>query len=244
MYFNIQKFFNFDRSHLFVSSLSTFYFQMVEEFTKSIEFNHILDVPPDFQIEIMFLNLHVWFLLNRFSDFNNSGFVGAFKNYLLNQLESYVEDNIMKLHINRKNDFILDTNHYLQNCQKFLTYHFKGNPKTISNPIYKLDALVWTLIFFEKVDRYDERVYIVANYILETYYYMQTLTIDDFKAFNMSFNVFRIPVNYRQRIEKINPPLSKAEFEAEKSKPADLKKSYRYDYNEDSALLPMDDKVE
>lgn len=47
--------------------------------------------------------------------------------------------------------------------------HFNKNPKTKVNPIIKLDALVWSTIFFEKISRYSEEVFLMADYFYQNY---------------------------------------------------------------------------
>ena len=54
--------------------VKTIFFRL-EEYLKSVEFNHILNVPPDFFIEFYILNFHVWVILNRLKDFRNDYFV-------------------------------------------------------------------------------------------------------------------------------------------------------------------------
>jgi len=36
----------------------------------------------------------------------------------------------------------------------------------------KLDALVWSAVFFEKVHRYSDEVYLMSEYLLQNYYYI------------------------------------------------------------------------
>ncbi len=40
------------------------------------------------------------------------------------------------------------------------------------NPYVKLDALVWSTIFFEKVQRYSDEVYIMTEYFYKNYLYI------------------------------------------------------------------------
>ena len=241
--FKLNKYFNYDRSHGYINKLSVFYFQQIEEYLKSIEFNQVLDIPPDFQIELMILNVHIWMIINRLNDFEQNGFIGAFKNYLTNILNKYTEENIMRLHINKKNDFILDTKFYLENCQKFLNYHFRGNIKTSNKPIVKIDSLIWTLVFFEKVDRYDERVYLFSGYILEMIKEMEKMTIEDFKSFNLNLNPLIIPIDYKKRIIDANPQLSNEEMAIEKNKDQNNKKKYRYDFEEKMDFKLPEDQI-
>lgn len=61
-----------------------------------------------------------------------------------------------------------------------LDYHFNKNTKTLKNHYVKLDALVWSLIFFEKVPRYSNAVYVMAEYLKANYDYIQTMSMQEF----------------------------------------------------------------
>ena len=48
-----------------------------------------------------------------------------------------------RIHLKKKHDFIRDVNHFMMNNRLAYDRHFNKNPKTSSNPYYKIDALVW-----------------------------------------------------------------------------------------------------
>ena len=49
------------------------------------------------------------------------------------------------------------------------SYHFNYNPKTKDNPYIKIDALVWAIVYAEKVERYADEVYLFSEYIIKNY---------------------------------------------------------------------------
>jgi len=67
-----------------------------------------------------------------------------------------MEKEVSKIHLRKKNEFVKDVDNYMRISTSYLEYHFNRNPKTIANNYYKLDALVWSIIFFEKLPRYSE----------------------------------------------------------------------------------------
>jgi len=75
----------------------------------------------------------------------------------------------------RKFKKIEDIENYLFAIRRNLDFHFFVNGATTAQPEYKLDALVWTCIFHEKVPRYSERVYKMSQYLLRHYQYLKTL---------------------------------------------------------------------
>ena len=56
----------------------------------------------------------------------------------------------------RKMKKIEDIDNYMYAIRRNLDFHFFINSKSVENPYYKLDALVWSSIFHEKVPRYSD----------------------------------------------------------------------------------------
>lgn len=95
----------------------------------------------------------------------------------------------------------------MSSSRHYLEYHFNRNPKTIKNNYYKLDALVkgllffnyevWTIVYFEKVPRYCEAVYMVAEYLKANYDYIQTLPYSKFEQCDVQFDVYKMGVDFK-----------------------------------------------
>lgn len=66
----------------------------------------------------------------------------------------------------RKAKKIEDIDNYMYAIRRNLDFHFFINGKSVDNPYYKLDALVWSSIFHEKVPRYSQQVYKMSEYIV------------------------------------------------------------------------------
>lgn len=224
-----------------VLSMANKHLELIEEHVKSIEFNHVLSVPPDFNIESSFKNMHLWLIMSRLNDFGDSSMAKTLNIYFGRNFKEYVEKSINQIHIHRKSNFIADTNYFLETTRKVLNFHFKENKDTLYNPISKIDALVWTNIFYEKIDRYDQRVFMVASYLLENYRYMKTRSLEDIENFNIQWNCFSLPVDYREVIEAINPPLSPEEYRIERKKADNQEKKYRYDCVSTTPMVLNDD---
>ena len=60
----------------------------------------------------------------------------------------------------------------METSKRYLEYHFNKNPPTMANNYHKIDALVWSVVFFEKVPRYDNKVYLMAEYLKANYDYI------------------------------------------------------------------------
>ena len=81
-------------------------------------------------------------------------------------------------------------------------------------PEFKLDALVWSCIFHEKVPRYSEQVYKTSMYLLQHFKYMRTLSFTDIEKGNFEFSTTRLPQVCREAFTRlgVNHPLSPEEF--------------------------------
>lgn len=63
------------------------------------------------------------------------------------------------------------------------------NPNTI---YYQLDALIWSTVFFEKVPRYSDEVYMMAEYFKQQRDYLKTCTVKDFEDALIEFDAYRV----------------------------------------------------
>ena len=138
----------------------------------------------------------------------------------------------------RKHRKIEELDNYLFAIRKNLDYHFFIHGISSQTPEYKLDALVWSCIFHEKVPRYSNQVYKASQYLLQNFRYMQTLSFTDIEKADFEFSTLRIPMgNIRQEFTKLaaNKPLSPEEFEKEQDSPYTVKK-YHYSHKHPEEL--------
>lgn len=135
-------------------------------YVNSLEFARVLDIQPDFHITHAIVNLHIWLLVDRLKRFKTKS-----ADYLVYQIErnfkEFTVKRVGKIHLRKKNDFIKDLNMFMLANRMSYDRHFNKHPLTARNPLIRLDALVWSTVFFEKVKRYDNCVYIFAEYLIE-----------------------------------------------------------------------------
>jgi len=132
---------------------------------------------------------------------------------------------------------IEDIENYLFSIRRNLDFHFYINGATTFDHTYKLDALVWTCIFHEKVPRYSSQVYRMSHYMLEHFKYLKTLDYYQIEKGLVEWSVNRIPFNARETFTRLNAnrPLSEEEFVKEKESPYKTKK-YHYNYRHNEEL--------
>lgn len=63
-----------------------------------------------------------------------------------------------------------DVNGSMVNNFNMFDHHFNYNELTILDHYLKSDALAYSAIFLGRVDWYEERIYKMASYIVETYW--------------------------------------------------------------------------
>eukprot|EP01017_Pseudomicrothorax_dubius_P041819 TRINITY_DN6744_c0_g1_i2.p1 TRINITY_DN6744_c0_g1~~TRINITY_DN6744_c0_g1_i2.p1 ORF type:complete len:580 (-),score=146.87 TRINITY_DN6744_c0_g1_i2:150-1889(-) len=208
-------------------------------YTSSLEFTRVMNIPPDFHIELAVLNTHVWLLYNRLRAFEDHIEVKVIRKHLLTMFGRISVERGTRIHLRKKDDFIKDVNHYMLTIRNSYDRHFVKNPVTAATPLYKLDALIWSTVFFEKVTRYAPEVYLMAQYIYQQMRYLDSLPLEAFLDADIDWDVFRIPIDYKSAIAKLNPPLSPEEYEKEVASDKKFKRHY-YSFDEPNVQLPMD----
>lgn len=69
----------------------------------------------------------------------------------------------------------------------------------------------------------------MSEYFVQQFNYLKTLSFSDIEQGNIDWCAYRVPFNFRDKLIKINPPLSEDEFEKEHNSPYKVKK-YHYNF--------------
>ncbi|CAD8058314.1 unnamed protein product [Paramecium sonneborni] len=194
-------------------------------YTNCIEFLRVLDIPPDFHIELSIINVHIWLICNRLQQINTRE-SNNLATLLFKACDRYISEEVDKIHLRKKHDLVRDIEAYMQTSRKYLEYHFNRNIQTVKNNYFKLDALIWSIIFFEKIPRYSDKVYLVAEYIKSNYDFLNSLSYQSFEDCVVEFDIFKMKIDYKTQLLQVNPPLSEKEFEQEFLSDNKIKKYY------------------
>lgn len=165
------------------------------------------------------------------------------KKILLETFNRYIDMKVSGIHLKKKNDFIKDLTTFMRLNRNTFDRHFNLNVKTAHNPIYKIDSLIWSTVFFEKVDRYSPIVYRMGEYLLKNYQAIKKLSLLDIEKGLINFDIFRMDFDYKEQILEVNPQLTKEEFEAELDSPNEIKKFF-YTYDDPDYVMPIDAEKE
>ena len=132
----------------------------------SWEFVNTMDVENDFHINHSIANMHVWLLYQRLRDFSENKYAFQLKEELIESFNKLTKAEMNDVDVLRKQKKIDDIENYLFAIRRNLDFHFFINAKSVENPYYKLDALVWSCIYHEKVPRYSEKVQKMSEYLI------------------------------------------------------------------------------
>lgn len=181
--------------------------------------------------------MHLWLLYQRLRDFSHNKFAWLLREELIDTFNGMIKAEMDTVDVLRRHKKVEQIDNYLYAIRNNLDFHFHINGVTVEQPEFKLDALVWTCVFHEKVPRYSDKVYRMACYMLEHFKYLKTLDYTDIEKCNVEWSVNRVPFNPRERFTRIsaNQPLSIEEFEKEYESPY-LTKKYHYNFRHESEL--------
>lgn len=158
---------------------------------------------------------------------------------LQHQFDLFVDQEVNAIHLKKKNDFVANLKYFKDLNQGLFEKHFYSDPKTSLNPYYKIDALVWSSILFEKVERYSDTVYILSEYFIQHLKYLNSLDLDGFMNGQIDFDVYRTSLDFKEKIQAYNKPLTEEELEAELESPNPVK-SFHYTFDDPNYEMPID----
>mgnify|MGYP006893775702 CR=1 FL=1 len=153
-------------------------------------------MPQDFHINHAIANMHIWLVYNRLRDFSENKFAFMMKEDLLDAFNRMTKDEMDNVDVLRKMKKIEDLDNYMFAIRRNFDFHFLINAKSVDNPYYKVDALVWSSIFHEKVPRYSEQVYKMSEYLVQHFLYLKSLSYVEIEKAIIDWSAYRVPFNY------------------------------------------------
>lgn len=162
--FNMFEKKHFERGEKRTMSQALMIIQRFFMYIESWEFVNSMDLENDFHINHSISNMHMWLIYQRLRDFSENKFANDLKEELIEKFNDYTRTEWDNIDVLRKNKKLESIENYLFAIRRNFDFHFFINGKTAENNYYKLDALVWSCIFHEKVPRYSDKVYKMAEY--------------------------------------------------------------------------------
>ena len=78
-----------------------------------------------------------------------------------------------------------------------LKFHFIASDITKNNYYKGIDALVWSTLFFEKVNRYGDEVYLLSEYLIKNYRMIQNYNEEDLLNGLIEFDAYVVDPRYK-----------------------------------------------
>lgn len=198
-------------------------------YLQSQEFSKVFDTELDFYIFNAMVSLHLWLICQRLQNFKRSKFASELIDEILKMHKSYANQEFQQVDTLRKISKFKNIQELYEDQKNTLHMHFNIYNPTVENNFFKIDALVWSQIFREKIPRYDDRVYKMSHYIIHHFNRFKELNFYDFENFNVSFDLNCIPFNYKNSVLVHNEKLSVENLFKEQYSDFIYKKYY-YDY--------------
>jgi hypothetical protein len=216
----------------------------------SEEFNKQFDSELNFYISHALLSMHIWMICQRLNNFKRSKPAQELVRNILKLSNKLSNNEFQKVDTLRRISKFKTIEENYEDQKKMFHWHFNILNPTADNNFFKIDALVWTYVFREKIPRYDDRIYKMSHYLISHFHYFKQLSYFDIENMNFQFDLSCIPYNYKDNILKYNPALTNEIFLREKYSdfqyklysysykteeerdPDQMKKTYiRYDYH-------------
>lgn len=171
-------------------------------FLNSDFFNKEFSLGNDFYLHHSIFSVYLWIICNRLSNFPLSKFADDIIRNLIEITKETFSNNFELVDALRKISKRISIEESYESQKNSLHWHFNIFLQTRKNPFYKIDALVWTLIFREKIPRFDDRVYKFSYLIVNEFMRFKSLSFDDFINLNLKFEIglYSIPFNYKDVI--------------------------------------------
>lgn len=181
------------------------------------------------------LFFHVWLVCQRLEAMGERPEALFLRQELIAQTANDVTSVLKAVHLRSKLLLSAETRKHFSNIMNVLSRHF-STPPSSGQPRRQLDALIWSLLLKESVHRYHDSVFRLSDYLYESWLMMQTRSFEEILAQPVAFSVFSNTPDYKARLLRTNPPLTREELEEERTSTASPK---RYHYSIPTAEIPI-----
>ena len=79
--------------------------------------------------------------------------------------------------------------------------HFNRSDITKNNPYKGIDAMVWSIVFAEKVHRYADEVYLFGDYLVQNIEHLERHSLENILDGIIEFDPYLIRPNYKTIIQ-------------------------------------------
>ena len=201
---------DFDPTHRrYYEWVQTRIFSQIMNHVRSLEFSAGLNIPHDYMIQAMMLQIHFWMVINRLRQIGSQA-TKALADILKLTLTAETVRSAQSVNLKKSNALTATLERMLDTNSTLLEVHFNRAKLTKDNPYKGIDSLVWTIAFAEKVERYSDEVYNFSEYLVQNVQHINSHTEQQLLDGIVEFDCYLVDPKCRQKIEAVNPPLSPA----------------------------------
>jgi hypothetical protein len=199
-------------------------------FLQSEEFQKNFDCELNFYISHSIVSMHIWLICQRLQHFKRSKPAYDLLHEILNTYKKICKDEFENVDTLRRLSKFSTIEELYEDQKNMFNWHFYIYNPTVENLYLKIDSLVWSYIYREKIDRYDDRVFKLSHYFIYHFEKFKNYTFEDFETMNFKFDLLpSIPYNYRDKILCYNQVLDNENMFLEKFSKYQYK-NYSYNY--------------
>ena len=141
-------------------------FTQIMNHVRSLEFSVGMNIPHDYMIQAMMIQIHFWMVINRLKQIGSPG-SKALADMLKMTLQVETVRGAQSVNLKKSNVLTATLERMLETNNSLLEVHFNRANLTKDNPYKGIDALVWSIAFAEKVERYSDEVYMFGDYLIK-----------------------------------------------------------------------------
>jgi hypothetical protein len=150
----------------------------------------------------------MWLICQRLQHFKRSKQAFELIFEILNTYKKICKEEFENVDTLRKLSKFSTIEELYEDQKNMFNWHFYIYNPTVENLYFKIDSLVWSYIYREKIDRYDERVFKLSHYFIYHFEKFKEYTLEDFETLNFKFDLkASIPYNYKDKILRYNEVL-------------------------------------
>jgi hypothetical protein len=174
--------------------------------------------------------MHIWLICQRLQHFKRSKEAYELIHEILKTYKEICKSEFENVDTIRKLSKFTSIEELYDDQKNMFNWHFYIYNPSVENNFFKIDALVWSFIYRERIDRYDDRVYKLSQYLIYHFEKLKEYTLDDLLTCNIKWDLYSsIPYNYKDKIEKYNPKLDRGSMFLERYSDYQYK-LYSYNY--------------
>lgn len=199
-------------------------------YLQSEDFQKFFDCELNFYISHSLVSMHIWLICQRLQHFKRSKPANDLLHEILTIYKNICKDEFENVDTLRKLSKFSTIEELYDDQKNMFNWHFYIYNPTVENHYFKIDSLVWSYIYREKIDRYDDRVFKLSHYFIYHFEKFKNYTLQDLETLNFKWDLTAsIPYNYRDKVLRYNEMLDKEQMFLEKFSNYQYK-IYSYNY--------------